>query len=106
VTNRKISGIDCGFIMAQSQRLLGLRNTTPNLPSKKAHVLAKLLPRHLQNMSRALPLYLPGFETIHFMISPTPSLDLISRRYFLFRFLEKYLEVHLMNLKIKRNLCS
>jgi len=63
-------------------------------PARKAHVLAKLLPRHLPNMSRALPLYQPGFETIHFMISSTPSMDLISRHYFLFRLLQKCLKVY------------
>lgn len=53
VINRKVSGIDCGFIMAQSQHLVGQRNTLqpPNSPARKAHVLAKLLPRHLPNIS-------------------------------------------------------
>jgi hypothetical protein len=55
--------------------------------------------------SRTLPLCQPVSGTKHFMISPTPSLDLISRPYLLFRLLQKSSEVHYMNLKIKRNFC-
>jgi hypothetical protein len=78
VINRKVSVNDCGFIMVQPQCLVGLTS-----PATIAHVLAKHLTKHLPNTSSELPLYQPVFETKHFMISPTPSLDLILRPYLL-----------------------